>query len=595
VLEWTDERAAGKPHHRHSGVDSAAYVPGWAAGIAAAATIPALVPALRRWLGAGLRRIAGDPGPRGALAATVGLLLLFAALATRAPSAVPLLGDGRLHLGDLERAAVSGAPFTDVEWANEHAPLGFRALHALHGFVRERGGGPADTFRWFGLMAAVAWVPLCAVTARAFADGVGRTTVFLLLVTGGSAQLLLGYAEIYAPLLPLTLAALLAAHHEAGRVRPPWLTGSLTGLAAAFHVALVTLLPLVLLAARGPARRVRVLANGATGLAVARVTMPLALLAAGLDPATLLPDGPGGNLLPLVAEPSFRHAYRLFSPAHLLDVANQILLVAPAVPLAAVLVRRSHLADARVRWLAAAGTAPLLLAFLASPEVGAFRDWDAFSFAALPWTLLAARVVARRPADEASGATAAIALAALAHTALWIGVNADAGRAESRFIDRLETSAHARAYGWETLGGHFLDTGRGPEAAEAFDRSAGASPHNPRLWVRAGQLRLRLGQLGESETRFRRALDADPEDAAALAGLGSSRAGRGEWEAAIEPLGRAVARDPDLAAAWFVLGLANREVGRTEAARAALGRYLQLRPDGPEADRVRAVLERLGQ
>lgn len=612
------------------GVDSLAYYPPWFAGGVAILALPLLVPAVRRRLATLLARADAGPGSRRNLLVVAYVLILGSSLAWRFPSAIDLLGDGRLHIGDLERAALAGEGIRVLSWANDNAPLSYRSLHAMHELVTARGGGAHDTFRVVDLIAWIVWVLLTGLAARAFGRQAGRIPVFLFLLSGGFLQLFFGYAEIYAPLFPLTLAVLLAARWERRASRPPLVSGVLLGLAVSFHLALVTLAPVVFLAGFSKHRRVQGATRGAAGLVLGAGVAIVLMQWAGFDVLGYLRADRAANFLTVFAEPTFRHAYRLFSPLHFVDLANEALLVAPAAILALPFVRGVDRSDPDVRLLAVACIGPLLFAFLANPEVGAFRDWDALSFGAVPVLLLAAVALSRGERARAMDVTVAVTVAAFVHTALWIGVNADSERARERFAERLSTSPtsrHARAYGWETLGSHYRGLDQTRDAADAYDRAIENSPDNPRLWALAAHLRGKIGDLDESERLFRKSLAIDANHAAGLVGLGTLLAKRGAWPESVALLERGLREDPLNSPVWFVLGLGYRDadqseralgafrralevqpsnaiawleagrmeliLGRTQPAREALNRFLELRPTGPEADNVRGVLGKL--
>lgn len=620
------------------GVDSLAYYPAWGARLAALLTLPLLIPALRRRLTVLLLTERGRASPR---AAGVALVTIAAAtvavLGWRFPSALPLLGDGRMHLDGLQQAAHIGTGFERGPWANDHAPLSSFALGALNDLVVGRGGAPADTFRWVSLLAGVAWTLLAGLAARTFVSGNWRPLLFVALLSGGYLQLFFGYVEVYPPLFPLGLGVILAARMEQRARRWPLATGTLLGLATAFHFSLASLAPVVVAATfAGPIGRGPALLRAAVGLALAAGTAVALLWLVGFDLAGYVQADRGANFLPLFAEPTFRQAYRALSPAHLLDALNVLLLVAPVAVLALPFVRRTAAPVSRtprahgaLPLLAAAGVGPLLFLLVANAEIGAFRDWDALAFVAVPLTLFAGVALSRNDKARSREVWLAATLVALGHTALWIGVNADPDRALARFTERLQTSPtsrHARAYGWETLGHHRRAIGDPRGAADAYTRAA-ESAANPRLWALAGDAWHQTGDVSAAERSFARALEIDPEHARGLSGRAALIAEAGNWTRAIPLLERSVARDPRNVYGWWLLGVGQREIGeplralasfrraleaqptyavawvelgRTEllldrpgAARDALTRYLELAPNARHADWARGVVRDL--
>ena len=135
----------------------------------------------------------------------------------------------------------------------------------------------------------------------------------------------------------------------------------------------------------------------------------------------------------------------MFSWPHVRDWLNEQLLVAPVVLPGLALVaselwwvKRHRATDSgdtiadqdasyspRLRFLLVAAIAYLLFTFVWNPDYGGQRDWDLFSLAALPSTLLLALLLPRllgRRTDLWGGALPLVLLQAW-HTAAWIHQN----------------------------------------------------------------------------------------------------------------------------------------------------------------------------
>jgi tetratricopeptide (TPR) repeat protein len=249
-------------------------------------------------------------------------------------------------------------------------------------------------------------------------------------------------------------------------------------------------------------------------------------------------------------------------------------------------------ADLRLASVAAAGSLALL--FLANAEVGLFRDWDAMAFVAAPMLLVAGLALARSlPAAAAQEAGIVLGVAGLVHLGLWVAVNASTVASEERFVTLLEaapTSAHARAYGWESVASRRLGEDRRPEAIEALERSVQASPENPRLRSMLGDLLLREGEGERADAQFAAALREDPRSVHALEGRGVIAARREDWETAGRLFQQALTVDPTHPTAWFNLGLVLENLGQLAEAERAFQAALAARPDFPQA---RQRMERL--
>jgi len=153
----------------------------------------------------------------------------------------------------------------------------------------------------------------------------------------------------------------------------------------------------------------------------------------GLD-ALLGSDAPGGGdrnwLVPLVQTTTRWEHYTMFSLGHLLDIANEQLLVAPMIWPGLLLAfafawPRVPRRDGAFRLLLLMSLLYLLLTLTWNPDYGGQRDWDLFAPAALPAAILFGYVLARAlPERNAlrSAGCALIAAQAL-HTAMWIYQN----------------------------------------------------------------------------------------------------------------------------------------------------------------------------
>ncbi|NNE42810.1 MAG: tetratricopeptide repeat protein, partial [Gemmatimonadetes bacterium] len=518
---------------------------------------------------------------------------------------------------------------------------------------------PLATFRWLSGVAGVLYLLIAVGVAwRLGGDAAGRGIWLALLLTGGFLQLFAGYAEFYAPLFPLLLLYLAAAWTaRRGDLRTLLGAAAVLGVLVALHLATVSVAPSLLVVAwlgaaagSGTARRAgrALLAAGVTAAVAGGLFVLL-----GFDVLEYIRTPEEAHRLPLLGELTFRHTYLLLDPRHFLDAAWQVLLVAPAAALVLAAAGAERIGGGRAvrgtgdtagrAFLAAAVLFPVAFTFIANPEVGPFRDWDAFAFAGLPLSFAAAIVLgAAAKGRKAGGDTGAArgpqtrgdrALlfggVALLHSVTWIGVNHQPAAAETRFKTLLEScpvSQHGRAYGWESLGTH-LAPSRPDDACDAFENAIRHAPDNPRYWNNAGKLHAEAGRFSRAEECFReavrlgpngsnswlglgmlltqrgaydeaaasllRALELNPGHAAGWYTLGTAEAGRNRLDAAAAAFTNAVKADPNLAVAWFRLGQMSLARGDAEAANDALGRFLRLQPVGPEADQAREWLATL--
>lgn len=302
------------------------------------------------------------------------------------------------------------------------------------------------------------------------ADSVGRGRAEKLLLVGllgtlGTMQLFFGYAENYS----LAAAGILiflwfALETLAGR-RALWQPALALAITNGLHPSTVILAPALLYVAwvwgRG---RQGDKETGRQGgkvwwTAVWQVAWPMALVAGGVVllmelsgnglAALTSTDRPGGGdgrlFVPLFEATTRWEHYTMFSWAHLLDWLNMQMLTAP-VTLGALAIVGGALLAQRLRVNSQAGTAKhaeassdgRALVFLAlctglywlftwlwNPDYGGQRDWDLFSLAAIPGTLLLARLLPQALADRGQLAQAGLMLTTVSamHTIAWIYQN----------------------------------------------------------------------------------------------------------------------------------------------------------------------------
>ena len=185
-------------------------------------------------------------------------------------------------------------------------------------------------------------------------------------------------------------------------------------------------------------------------LAAGAVALLMELSGNGLAALTST-DRPGGGdgrmFVPLAATTTRWEHYTMFSWAHLVDWLNMQMLTAPvtlgglAIVGGALLAQRlplrvnSQAAAAKHAETSSQGRMLLFLALCTglywlftwvwNPDYGGQRDWDLFSLAAIPSTLLLARLLPRALPDRGQLAQAGLMLVAVSamHTTAWIYQN----------------------------------------------------------------------------------------------------------------------------------------------------------------------------
>ena len=130
-------------------------------------------------------------------------------------------------------------------------------------------------------------------------------------------------------------------------------------------------------------------------------------------------------------------------------------------------------------------------------------------------------------------------------------------------------------------------------AIDCFRKAVGLKPDKAEGWHLLGAASASAGDLRTAELCLRKAVERAPSAAQVRYDLGLVQRELGEYEAARASFEEAVAADPSFAPAWFSLG-ALYQSALSDRAKAAecWERYLQLKPDAPEAPRIREWIDR---
>lgn len=326
-------------------------------------------------------------------------------------------------------------------WGALHAPLGWEDA--------------VPAYRLLSPLAGLLYLLAALAAGRQLNSGrwpVPPWLTYGLLATLGLMQLFFGYVENYSFAAAGILAYLwLGLGVLAGR-RPLWLAAALLGLTNATHPSTVILAPSLLFLGWQCWRQ----RNKSLLSVVGEIALPTLLIGSatfvwmeasghGLY-ALFNTDRPGGGdaswFVPLAETSTRWQHYTMFSWEHLRDWLNLQFLVAPVVlPSLAVAAANlwlasraragapdatsaaeSRQANASIWFLVVAAGFYLLFTWVWNPDYGGQRDWDLFSLATLPATLLLAALLPRCLPDIRMLRAGVIPLLVVQgwHTSAWI-------------------------------------------------------------------------------------------------------------------------------------------------------------------------------
>jgi hypothetical protein len=313
--------------------------------------------------------------------------------------------------------------------------------------------------------------------------------------------------------------------------------GLLTSLALLLHRSGVLLLPAWLVAAVVGITRDRTGGWRRAGR-VALLLLPLVVVAVAwrrLLTLVLFYDlphhlKPGGSVTGQTAEGSW------LGLAHLIDVPNVVVLLAPAfVLMLPVLARTGPPAwrDRAEQFRLALAIPSLVVLALVFPQQGIFRDLDVFA----PWTtalgaIAVGALAARLPAGRLR--TRWLARAALVGGALGMALvvsyaNPDTGlqRVRAYLVGPPLREPSTRSLGWDFLIGPYVRRERYDDAEACLREAIALAPHR-RLFLTWGLIEVRLRRPTEVARAYDEMTRRWPDDAIAWYGLGAARDALGD-------------------------------------------------------------------
>jgi len=274
----------------------------------------------------------------------------------------------------------------------------------------------APVYRLLSPLAGVLYLEVVLALSRDDRLAPGWLT-YGMLTSLGLLQLFFGYVENYSFAAAGVLAYLWLGMGALRGDQPLWLAALILAITNATHPSTVVLAPSLLYCGWRVARRSTNTSAPSWRSTTMQIALPMVCVAGGTIllmemgghgiAALLTSDRPGGSdarpFVPLFATSTRWEHYTLFSWLHLRDFLNQQLLVAPVVLPSFLLLGPFWLHGRRTRqrscnplhtrystrnFLFIATVSYLLFTWVWNPDYGGQRDWDLFSLAALPTTLL---------------------------------------------------------------------------------------------------------------------------------------------------------------------------------------------------------------
>jgi Flp pilus assembly protein TadD len=421
-----------------------------------------------------------------------------------------LLGDGCFKLGALASGAITTTEPLD---SIIHHQL-YRLLAALF-----PNADPSLAYTVPSVICGGAFIFLILVLA----DLSGKTSfqkvlIFSVLVTLGSIQLFFGYVESYTTLLvSVTLFILLSLLFLQGKINIIFPFLALV-LSISLHVSAVALMTAFLYLIF---RKWRI--QGRRFLDVPtllRLAACCGIVLLGVWKASLV-VGKGrtfGQFLPLVATPKM--SFTMFSGAHLIEFANELLLISPAGTLLFLFfllraLKSKSLSHPTLTLLLISGLSGLLLVFAYNCHWGSM-DWDLMSFPGIFIALFGILSFLKWSGGRTKTRNHGLILIAVSlfHTVPWILVNADGARSVDRYVMTASNDVHllSATGGGMWRVGRVLDlAGLTREAEEILKLGIERNPREMGCYSYLGEMLHDQGRDDEAIPYVERALLLKPE------------------------------------------------------------------------------------
>ena len=419
--------------------------------------------------------------------------------------------------------------------------------------------------------------------------GHSRVLALTVVLAAGPTLFFFGYTENYTPLYLVTLAYLYFGLISLNRRKALVVPVGLLAMAVFFHQMAILLVPslvvLLVSAISGHTRPTR--RDLSVSLAI--------LFAVMLVLYSVLKDAPLFSLIiPFFTNDAFP-GYTLLSGAHLADLLNLLLLVAPGgfILFVGCLAGGSFGASSGHKFVLTAALLPFVLLLVSEPDLGVARDWDIFAFSGITLSVSAVTLLAdlRRRGFRAYRSLLCAAVAASVIFVPWILVNTNEHLSVDRFQSILDSDPHERSYGYEILSQHYRSMKKYPLAIRALELASQLAPDNPRYHVMTADCYLSLG-LRDSALHYQfKAIEADSSFWVAYfnAGLGLYQHGR--LDEAFDNLMRAAQRmDHDSDEAWYNLGCVAFARGDEQLAFQIYREALRRNPHNAKANHNLSVL-----
>lgn len=512
------------------------------------------------------------------------------------------LGDGYI----ITRSLAEGKVFI---WAE---PFDSFIHHVLHSLFHPHFGLTAEqVYALTSCFMGACFIFLSALWVQSLTkDHPSKVFMFLALFFMGSIQLFFGYVESYTILfLEVFVYAILSLRYLQNK-SSIFFPSFLFSLAVCTHISGLILLPSLLYLYASKVKRwnhwKEPLVSFITlclGVAVPVLILAICIVQTGFGFNEVWQDlTKGSHTLPWTAPQDDPQSsrYGLLSLTHLIDMLNEIILIAPVALLIGlsslfVPVRKQVFRDRTSLFLMIAGGACFLYLFLMKPDKGASRDWDLFALGSVPWTMYALHLfsISSLGKERFKRMELVLIIIAILHTGPWILINSDVERSLERFQTLTEKDASwsnvALADAYEELSTYSREQGWEDQRVEYCEKAVKAMPAS-RYFIHLGAAYGENDRHEESITVLKKVGADSPYAADAHFNMGISYLGLNKIQEAATQFRKTLSIDPTHLRARFNIAVYYTRGNKVEEAIAEFQKILQIDPQHEEA---RRAIERL--
>ncbi|HEV8538356.1 MAG TPA: hypothetical protein VGR15_05460 [Bacteroidota bacterium] len=485
----------------------------------------------------------------------------------------------------------------------------------------------------FGSGAIIILYALSRILSRDFVE---RILIWIFFVAGGQCQLFFGYVEKYTPVFfAYLLFIVLAMLYLRDRIRliVPAIAFSYLFLS---HFGMILMFPVMLFLLWHEFRKGLVLSSIVSLVSLVSIAGAI-LWAFGYDFPTFVGafTRNGGHLLPLAPSSAETQAYSLFSPQHLYEVLNLLLLVSPFAVLligAAVGINFRKVFSLAPEAVFIAITALCGVGFVAliNPDLGLSRDWDIYSIFAFGIILLGVWSFIRGVGSPRLRRRVLImaAMITLLQSGTIIAVNTDEQRSLQRFEllpdgevwgkvgmkysyeelaiffrdrgdDRKSISYYEKYYTFDStnkrilanLGDGYRVLGEEARMAYFYEKAIMHGTQVPGAFYNVGAYYAKQGGFDRAYPLMKRSFELDPTDPSVAYGLGVILMNaKHDYESAFRYFSHTLKLDSTFTGAYMSAGLCLLALNRQEQSRPYFERYFVIKPEDPRKEKVLKLL-----